>query len=175
MKTVVLHGKNAHGRVALVDDADYELVSQYRWRVWEQVRNGVKGGPYAVATVATGRRGGRRIVMHTLITGYKRTDHKDGNGLNNQRSNLRDCASQSYNLANQGKGRRAATATSRYKGVDWLARSGKWRARIKVNYQHRHLGMFAVEEDAARAYNAAALAEWGEFAQLNVIPGEAQS
>lgn len=169
MAEIPLVGRRAQGRVALVDDADLPLVAGYRWRVWEQVRNGVKGGPYAVTTVATGRRGGRRLVMHTLLTGYRRTDHANGNGLDNQRANLRD-ADQSHNLANQGKGRRAATSTSRYKGVGRMA-NGSWRARIKVNYQERHLGLFASEEDAARAYDAAAVAAWGEFARLNLPRG----
>jgi hypothetical protein len=105
------------------------------------------------------------IYMHKLITGYARTDHKNGYPLDNTDGNLRD-ADQSHNLANRGKGRRAATATSQYKGVDLMS-SGLWRARIKVDRQQRHLGVFADEEAAARAYDAAAVEAWGEFAQLN--------
>src|SRR5580704_12477253 len=80
MKTVPLHGAKAAGRVALVDDDDYELVMQYRWRVIEN-RSGV-----AYACSSPGR---TTLAMHKLITGWARTDHEDGNGLNNQRYNLR--------------------------------------------------------------------------------------
>src|SRR6185437_13748204 len=89
MKTVPLGGKNARGRVVLVDDEDYELVSQYRWHVLEQVEPGRRPvGPYAKTTR---KLNGRYVTirMHILIMGRKGIDHRDHNGLNNQRSNLR--------------------------------------------------------------------------------------
>ena len=120
-------------------------------------------GPYAVTKIPTGRRGGQMAYMHSLITGYRRTDHENGNGLDNQRANLRD-TTQSQNCANRGK--RRTGGTSRFKGVDLLP-SGRWRARIKVGRAERSLGTFADEAAAARAYDGAAAEAWGTFARLN--------
>jgi len=84
MKTVPLHGKKAAGRVARVNDEDYDLVMQYRWRVHDpDPRPGRRrNGPYAVTSV--GRSGVLR--MHCLIMGVNGVDHRDHDGLNNQRS-----------------------------------------------------------------------------------------
>ena len=183
MKTVPLGGKKAAGRVALVDDEDYDLVMQYRWHVHEQ-RNteGVTtSGPYAVTTIPIppgdmqakrwpcGKVAQRRVLMHQLIAGYKGPDHSNGNGLDNRRANLRP-ATVTQNSANQ---RPRRGTSSRYKGVRWCKKSRKWRAGIKVNGRERHLGLFTSEEDAARAYNEAALGAWGEYAYLNQTQGPA--
>lgn len=126
MRTVLLHGAKAAGRVALVDDTDYDLVMQYRWTIWEVPAH--NWGPYPVANVRTGN---SRIakLMHQLITGYSLTDHINHDGLDNQRANLRPSTRQ-QNLANQ---RAIRGGTSRYKGVTWHARTSQWRARIKVD------------------------------------------
>jgi hypothetical protein len=159
--TVTLHGRIAAGRVALIDDEDLELVSQYRWWVYEEVRPGPRDhGPYAIAFLRGDPRH-RKIGMHNLILSRLRVDHVDGDGLNNQRSNLR-AATRSQNGANSGPRR----GTSRFKGVSWDPR-GCWRAQITVDHHMRLLGRFISEEEAARAYDAAALAAWGEYARLN--------
>jgi hypothetical protein len=162
MKTVLLRGKNAGGRVALVDDADYELVAPYSWRVAERIRNGRPSGPYAHTTY---RRNGRQVglLMHKLITGWPQTDHRNHDGLDNQRSNLRP-ASGGQNHGNQ---RPTLRASSRWKGVSWDRQTRRWRATIRKDGACRHLGRFGSEEDAARAYDAAAREVFGEFACLN--------
>jgi hypothetical protein len=163
---VPLYGKNARGRVALVDPEDYDLVMQYRWNVDEHERRnrgGGKHGPYAI-TVARGS----MARMHQIITGWTLVDHEDGNGLNNRRSNLRD-ATGTQNSANQRK--RVRPASSKYKGVTWDRRDRKWRAQIKDGPRYRGLGYFRTEEEAARTYDTAALAAWGEFALLNFPEG----
>lgn len=165
MKTVPLHGAKAAGRVALVDDEDYELVMQYRWFVDERERNCRPHGPYAIANLPRPLR--KQISMHRLLTGWPRIDHIDHNGLNNQRSNLRP-ATYTQNAQNQ---RSHVDSTSKYKGVCWLRKKGKWLAYINYNGQRHYLGLHLSEEDAARAYDVAARREFGEFALLN-LPGE---
>lgn len=169
MRTVPLHGKKAAGRVAQVSDGRYELVSQYRWYVYEKSQNGPgsrNNGPYAIAN--TKRADGHRttVKMHCLILGVKGVDHRNGDGLDNQDHNLR-VATKAQNMGNQQPRRGTA---SRFKGVTWHNQQGKWRARIKIDGRFRHLGCFSVEEDAACAYDAAALAAWGEYARPN-FPG----
>jgi hypothetical protein len=112
--------------------------------------------------------GGQRTVsMHSLLTGYPRTDHIDGDGLNNHRANLR-AASNAQNLHNQGVNTKN---TSGFKGVSYYSRNGKWQAKIRVNGIKRHLGHFLTPEDAARAYDKAALELFGEFARSNATMG----
>lgn len=158
MKTVPLNGLKAAGRVALVDDSDYDLVMQYRWFVQEQHRPGRTHGPYAIANIGESQ----RILMHKLLTGWPRTDHKDGYGLNNQWSNLRE-ATGSQNQCNTGP----RGGSSRFKGVSWDRATGNWRANIQIDGKGRNLGRFADEEVAARAYDSAAVRFHGEFAHLN--------
>ena len=159
MKTVPLYGKVAAGRVALVDDEDYDLVMRYRWTVREPISpRGTVWGPYAKARVPSGT--DTIIYMHTLLTGWPQTDHRNGYGLDNQRSNLRPAT----HVQNSQNRRPWPGCSSRHKGVSWHRRGRKWRADITVNGKLRYLGLFESEEDAARAYTEAALATQGEYA-----------
>jgi len=164
MKTVPLHAAKAAGRVALVDDEDYELVAPHRWRVAEQERKGSRpSGPYAVTVI---RQGGRQVQvsMHKMITGWPLTDHVNHNGLDNRRSNLRPATmvqNGQNSLPNVRRG------SSRHKGVHWHSRSRLWIARIRHQGKQRHLGCFASENEAAAAYDAAAQELFGEYALLN--------
>lgn len=163
-RAVSLCGGKAAGRVALVDDGDHELVMQYKWYVLERVRpSGTIQGPYALAFPWDGTRQ-VGIYMHKLITGWPLTDHINHNGLDNRRANLRP-ASTGQNLHNA---RARVGCASRFKGVDWDSRKRRWRAAITVDGKRRYLGRFVVEEDAARAYDVAAVALSGEFACLNL-------
>jgi hypothetical protein len=165
VKEIRLHGAKAAGRVALVDDEDYDLVMAYRWRVWEVDRGRRRlDGPYAVAHA---RRAGRPtgVRMHQLITGWSRTDHRNGDGLDNRRGNLRPAT----NAQNQHNQRPQLGGSSAYKGV--YRQRGKWRAQISVDDRRRYLGVFADEVDAARAYDEAARALFGEFARVNFPAG----
>jgi len=162
MKTVPLYGKKAAGRVARVDDADYDLVMAHRWNVRESQRPRRADGPYAYMGI---RRNGKqvRVSMHTLITGWPMVDHKDHDGLNNQRSNLRPAT-----VVQNGANRRPVlNHSSRYKGVGWYKPLGRWRAHIRHSGRLHHLGYFTQEEDAAKAYDDAAQKAFGEYAQLN--------
>jgi hypothetical protein len=163
LRKVPLSGKKAAGRVALVDDDDYDLVMRYKWFIVEtRMPNGSMHGPYALAwDTSSGR--ARGMLMHKLITGYPLTDHKNGSGLDNQRTNLRHATARQnqYNLRPQ------INKSSRYKGVCWLKDRKVWRAMIRTPDKRLYLGSFAIEEEAARAYDDAARHWHGEFARLN--------
>lgn len=160
------------GKVALVDDEDYERVSQYSWRY---IETGKMKKPYVYCpALKQETRFGtlRSMMLHSFIVGPKvgqYIDHKDGNGLNNTRDNLRACT-QSQNLANSFKHR---VGTSRFKGVRLRKDNNKYSAQIVINSQYIHLGFFTDEIAAAKAYDEAALNHFGEFARLN-FPQEAR-
>ena len=151
------------GKVALVDDADFEWLNQWKWHARFD-----NGNWYAERCE---RQSGReiRIPMQRQIlntpTG-KMSDHRDGNGLNNQRHNLRAC-SHSENLHNQKLQTRCKS--SRFKGVYWVETRKKWRAGLKFETRPIFLGHFNSEVDAAVAYNKGAVQYFGEFARLNII------
>lgn len=166
MRTVPLHGEKAANRDALVDDDDYDLVMQYRWTVWENPGRGYRrtrgGGPYAMTKIM---RGGVETTtrMHQMITGWPLTDHRDHNGLNNQRSNLRRATVRQNGL----NSRPVLGHSSRFKGVSWHKQSQRWSAHIRSRGTAYELGFYRDETDAARAYDAAARELFGEFAYLN--------
>ncbi|WP_161594461.1 HNH endonuclease [Pantoea agglomerans] len=95
-------------------------------------------------------------------------DHIDGNRANNCFSNLRE-ATRSQNMANL---RGNAKNTSGFKGVRFVARVKRWSAEITANHKRYHLGYFSSIEDAAMAYNNAAIKHFGEFARLNEVNPE---
>jgi hypothetical protein len=165
-REIPLSGKKAAGRAALVDDEDYELVSVHRWHLWDQKgRHARARGPYAYTTTRRPDGGKTTTAMHNLIMGRRLVDHVNHDGLDNRRENLRP-ATIAQNNHNQ---RPRAAGSSRFKGVTWHRRVGKWQATIKLNGRCVYLGVFAIEEEAALAYDAAALEAYGEYAYLNGV------
>jgi hypothetical protein len=146
-------------KFALVDDQDYGFLMQWKW--YALMPNKVF---YAVRCVW---KNSKTILMHQIIAkrmGLKgNIDHKDTDGLNNQRINLR-VATKSQNGANHGINK---TNTTGYKGV-WKVRQ-RFRAGIMLNQKSIHLGYYSTLEEAAKAYNKAALEYFGKFARLNDV------
>ena len=155
------------GKVALVDNCDYEWLMQWKWYAHRQARP--KTGDVWYARRNGPREAGKKrpgIFMHREIAakiGLRCVDHHDSDGLNNQRFNLRP-ASDAQNTRNM---RKKSGCTSQFKGVSWNAARSAWEADIRVDDGNRYLGLFIDELDAARAYDAAAIANFGEFARLN--------
>jgi len=146
------------GLVVLVDDEDYEAAIDAG--PWWAVGRGYTF--YAERHIS--RTGTRRTTgLHTFLTGWPYVDHRNGDGLDNRRANLR----QATHAQNMGNRRMAKNNKSGFKGVSWNASRRCWCACIGVAGKVRHLGGFRNAEDAARAYDAAAVAVWGEFARIN--------
>jgi hypothetical protein len=145
----------AGGHVCLVDPEDLPLVSQFSWHA---LKSHGKDKWYAKRNTPS------KVLMHVLLMGGKGVDHRNGNGLDNRRDNLR-FASRSQNAQNAAKPR---TSSHRFKGVvPPRGRLGAWGIRITVDGKQRTFGGFATEEEAARAYDRKAREVFGEFAWLN--------
>ena len=150
------------GQVALIDDEDYELVSQYKWYArWDPHTKSFRA-------VTTGRQlGGKRKMtyMHRLIMNAQKgeqVDHVNHETLDNRKENLRLCDGFG-NQHNRGKN---LNNTSGYKGVYWSIRASKWRALIQFNGKLIHLGYFTTPELAHEAYCKAALELHGRFSNF---------
>ena len=153
------------GKYALIDEEDYPLVSPHTWRA-----NTTAHTTYALTHIRKPEGGHTTLSMHRLIMQPEPdifVDHIDHNGLNNTRANLRTCT-KGQNGYNQRVNKLSSTG---YKGVQRMSPSQRirptWHARIVVDGQRVRLGSFQSPEDAARAYDIAALRHFGEFAFLN--------
>jgi hypothetical protein len=141
------------GQYALVDEADYDALSQYHWHLC--------GGGYAARCEK-----GKRVLMHRQIMQPAKgmfVDHIDSNRANNSRSNLRTCTP-AENQRNQRKRRGSASV---FKGVGYLKGIDKCHAKLVFEGKTVWLGHFENEVQAARAYDRAAVQYFGEFANLN--------
>ena len=155
MKTIPL----TQGQVALVDDADYEWLSAFKWYALK-VKS---GGFYAVRQEGPRGSSTTRYMHRAICPEFPEVDHFNQNKLDNQRHNLR-AATRSQNKANTG---RYSTNTSGFKGVCWSKAAGKWQAQLRIKGRRGYLGCFSDCMEAARAYDSAAKENFGEFACLN--------
>lgn len=165
---MIFHLDNC-GLDVLVDDEDWPLIEGYNWWGVQQ-----RNTWYAKAWHKYGVKHYQRtkITMHRVILDVENpriwVDHIDGNGLNNQRSNLR-VATYSENAVNR---RITGFGTSQYMGVAWHKASGKWRVKIDGKW----IGTYADEVEAAKVYDYEAIQRHGRFARVNFLSswGEAK-
>lgn len=147
------------GKAALVDESDFEYLNQFSWYVKEAPHT-----DYAVRMVTVdGTR--RQVEMGAFLLNISPlvVDHRNHEGLDNTRQNLRP-ATRSDNSRNR---RSAKNSSSQYLGVSWCNSRKCWEVRIRVKKSKKYLGRFPDELSAAKAYDKAAKAYFGEFASLN--------
>lgn len=159
------------GQFALIDQSDLTLVSKFKWcahKHWHTKKFYAYSHDPSVWYVKS--RTPVVIKMHRIILGitdpFIFVDHKDGNPLNNTRTNLRVCSAQDNNR-NLSKVRK--DSKFKYRGVHQVNGSKKFGARIGINGKKISLGWYETQEQAAQAYNDAAIKYFGEFASLNKI------
>jgi hypothetical protein len=149
----------SQGLYAIINESDLEKVSQYKYYAKRNTNTW-----YAERTEM--RKNGKRhtVCLHEDIMGIREgleIDHKNGNGLDCRRENLRHCTRrQNMQNCRPYKGRR-------FKGITLSKRGKKYRARISCNGKRIHLGHFETEIEAAQAYDMAAIEHFGTFARIN--------
>lgn len=153
----------------VADEEDLPLLKQHIWYVRQTIANGetIQVDIYANVPVITGKRKAvKRLSLHRRIANAvpgQVVDHINGDWFDVRRSNLRICTYRE-NAFNRRAYRGAA---SRFKGVSYYARTGKWRVRIMVDGHSKFIGSFSDEVEAAKAYDIAAREAHGEYARLN--------
>lgn len=157
MKTLPL----TQGKFAVVSDSDFPFVKNFQW-----CAKRIKTLWYTVRSV---RQNGKKITiyLHRHLLGVSKTekiDHRDGDGLNNSRRNLRIATttqnSQGFQTSRKNK-------SSRFRGVTWVKKVGRWQASIGIKGRVKFIGEFCDEKKAARAYDSAARKYFGRFAFQN--------
>ncbi len=156
MKEIIL----TKGFVAKIDDEDYEWLNQWKWQALCCENNKTYAKHWEVIN-------GKKVMklMHRDILNaapHMLVDHKDNDGLNNQRSNLRICTLSQNNM---NRKKSSNTTSSRYKGVTYHQK--KWQAQIKSNGHQITIGTYEDEVNAAMAYDRFATILFGEYARLN--------
>lgn len=150
-----LHGLVIGEKFVAVDLCDMPRVTPYEWKITES-----RPGYF----YARGNVDGVLVYMHRLLVGAKPgqvVDHKDGDGLNNRRSNLRPCTH-----GENSRNKKVAPGR-RWKGIALYRDKKIWVARIAKNGITYYLGSFATPRKAAAVYNRVARRLHGEFALLN--------
>ena len=146
--------KLTQGKYALVDDKDWEWLSQRKWRVVCYPHT-----DYAKDVSSVGM---HRLILNLEKRDGKEVDHRNGNGLDNRRGNLRICT-HSKNMQNRHRLKKGTTCT--YQGVSMV--TGGWCAQIKKDYKAMWLGTYKTKKEAAQVYDKKALELFGPDAKTN--------
>ena len=153
------------GKYAIVDQQDYERLAKYKWHAARHGRSCY--AQRGTGSAKSGKRKKHLVMMHREIMNVgedKLIDHKNHNGLDNRRANLR-IATWEENCWNKRKTK--AHGSPQYKGVMWDKRRGKWQAQIGYKGMKIFIGYFDNEKEAAMAYDTKAKELFGEYATLN--------
>ena len=159
MKTIQL----TQGLSVQVDSPDYDALSKFKWCA---VRLGRRKQPYAARGVNK-----RLVLMHRVLMNPKqgqRVDHRNGDTLDNRRENLRACSHQE-NSFNKKRTTKQGGRPTGLRGICWHNRLKKWQASICLNGRKVHLGYFASDCEAGRAYDRACRKMFGDFASPNHV------
>ena len=151
------------GKVAIVDDEDYDYLNQFKWYA-----NNLNGKFYAVRNERINKKYAGGLLMHRVIMNPIKgfvVDHINGITLDNRKDNLRNCT-HADNIKNQ---KLSISNKTGFRGVSWHKNKKVFESRIKSNNISYHLGTFNNAIDAAKIYNDAAIKFHGEFAKLNKI------
>lgn len=154
------------GKVALVDLDIFDQVSQWKWSAARTGKHRIRW--YAVRNTKNKDGNYRLLYLHHVVLPCPKglmPDHINGDSLDYRRQNLLLATNQQNCANSERKG--GAIRSSRYKGVHF--HNNKWEATIRVNLVKKYLGRFSNEEDAAAAYNKAAILFFGEFSRINTI------
>ena len=162
MKQILCKSGKYGDRNALVDDEDFDSLNKFKWYLVKP-----HNIYYAVALISGKMRKMHRVILKVSDSSVS-VDHKDRNGLNNQKSNIR-LATNTQNMANR---KSMELSTSQYLGVYYAFRNRKWKAQIRDKGKLLFLGYFIHEINAAKAYNEAALKIHGVFANINKFEDE---
>lgn len=152
-------GVTSNGTKFYIDKEDLDVVQHFSWYIDEYGYIRTKDYSCGIQSIRL-----HRMVLH-LEDPETKVDHINSNKVDNRKSNLRVCT-QAENCMNRMM---QSNNTSGYKGVCWKKGNNKWVARIRLNRKLIHIGYFTNKEQAALAYNDAAIKYHGEYAKLNVI------
>ena len=148
-------------KFALVDDSDFEWLNQWKWCAARD-----KKTYYAIRKIPTNSHPRQIIIrMHRQILNAPKemlVDHRNSNGLDNQRENIRLCT-----FSQNSQNRCLSRSTSGFKGVYWNKRKQKWHSRIRVESKYQNLGYHFCIVKAAKAYDEAAIKHFRDFANIN--------
>lgn len=145
----------------VIDNEDFNKIKNYKWRLYYDKNKNLK-------YVLTTDKNKKTLFLHRYIMNCPNNmiiDHKNHNGLDNQKNNLRIC---NYINNNRNK-KKCKNSTSKYKGVYWNKYHKKWEVSIKNKNEKKFLGYFNNEKEAAKKYNNYAILHYNEYAYLNEV------